>query len=123
MPRQEFNDEVLLKMNFKGVIYPRNSVGTDVDYWLSRSFHSKGQNSTYTDAKVDELVDAQRTALDPNKRAEILKEFQRHLATKFYVVPPLGRWGAFTFQWNWLHNSNQPVHLQWLDPTTPRRNG
>jgi ABC-type transport system substrate-binding protein len=126
MPTREvYYNEIVYQMTpFKGIMatFPAN-VGSDIEFMLSRFYESTGDSSPYPDPKTDELIVAQRRATDPGKRAEVLKDFQRHVATTFPVVPSHGLFAGWSFQWPWLHNINQPGYLQWLDANMPKRNG
>ena len=106
----------------------------DVDYLIFRNYHSKGPASNYTDAKLDEIINNSRREMDPIKRAEHIKEFQRYVANTFNHLPGNHRFGGWRFEWPWLHNVNQVrgsrnetlggfSYLNWLDESMPRRNG
>jgi ABC-type transport system substrate-binding protein len=120
---QEFYDRVLLTAEYKGIMLPHGSVGNDVDYLLFKQYHRTGIANAFPDPKADELVEAQRKAVDPDKRIAILKDIQLYEAEKFQLIPSFILSASWSFAWNWLHNTNQPPHLQWLDPNMPRRNG
>jgi peptide/nickel transport system substrate-binding protein len=132
---------------YDGLI-PQSGYSDDADYFVARDYHSKGRAAVgelpqaYPDARIDSLGDAQRLELDPAKRAEVLKDFQRLLAELMPAVPGRHLSTSFSFRWPWLHNTNHgttagswtgtdspplgvPVpggHLHWLDANMPNRN-
>jgi ABC-type transport system substrate-binding protein len=104
----------------------------DVDYLIFRNYHSRGPAATYTDPQLDAIIDSSRREMDPLRRAEHIKEFQRHVAKTFNNLPGAHRFGSWRFEWPWLHNVNQLYtsrahkhlsHLTWLDAGMPNRNG
>jgi len=123
--RQEYFDNVTYAATFKGISGTSSGAGgaTDVDYILFRNFYSKGPVSAVVDPKTDEFHIRQRRELDPQKRAAIIKEWQLYCANVMNCIPTRHLFATWTFEWPWLHNSNQPAHLQWLDSNMPRRNG
>ena len=129
LTNQEYLDRIVYAADIKGIQYNRGSAGTDIDYNLFRNYSSKYHLAAYTDPKLDAIIDAQRRERDPLKRAEQIKEFQRFAADQFNNLPGPWRSTAWSFQWDWLRNTNYrgPTedggHLEWLDPNTPRRNG
>ncbi|MPZ47908.1 MAG: hypothetical protein GEU75_01090 [Dehalococcoidia bacterium] len=120
--RTEFFADGVYSRSFQGIRMPYPSAGTDVDYLFYRFYHGSSLN-VYPDAKLDELIDAQRRAIDPLKRAAIIKDLQLHIATTFCVNVGSHPFSTWNFEWPWLHNVNQTGELQWLDPNMPRRNG
>ena len=120
---QEYQQKVLFGRNFKGLMANDNSRADTLDYILSRYYESKLPTSAFPDPVIDDIAVRNRQEIDPVKRNEIAKEFQRYQAKKFYQIPVDGVFGAWSFRWPWLHNLNQPEHLQWLDPSMPKRNG
>jgi len=125
LQRQEFYDNTIYSPNFKGMTGTSSGAGgaTDQDYVLAQIYKTGGPQATFSDPKMDEFVLAQRRAVDFGKRAEILKDWQRYAATVFYHLPTRHVSGTWSFEWPWLHNTNEPGHLQWLDANMPRRNG
>jgi ABC-type transport system substrate-binding protein len=119
----EFYDTMVLNAGTKGFMFQMGYSAPEVDYLLFKQYRSGGAAAAYTDPKLDALVDESRKYADPQKRAEVLKEIQRFCASFFPLVPSVFGFGGWTFSWNWLHNTNQPVHLQWLDQDMPKRNG
>ena len=86
----------------------------DVDLPLIAWYHSGMERTGHVmadgtpDAHMDDLVAKQRGETDPEKRAELLNEFQRYAAERMYVVmgpgdstrfelgqPWLGNWGVY----------------------------
>jgi ABC-type transport system substrate-binding protein len=131
---------------YDGLI-PQSSYSDDADYFVARDYHSKGRVASrelpqaFPDPRIDALGDAQRLALDPAKRAQILKDFQILLAELMPAVPGRHLFTEFSFRWPWVHSLNhgttagnwtdfvsptqgRPVgggHLQWLDKDMPNR--
>ena len=132
---------------YDGLI-PQSASSQDPDYFVMRDYHKGGrvgsrglQNQAYPDAEIDRLGDAQRAAMDPVERFEILREFQRVAAGLMPSVPGRHQFTTFSFRWPWVRNlgfgtgigSNgsigspppgRPVngaHLHWLDEEMPRR--
>jgi ABC-type transport system substrate-binding protein len=106
----------------------------DVDYLLFRNYHSRGPAATYPEPKLDEIIDKSRREMDPIKRADHIKEFQRYVSSTFNNLPGAHRAGGWRFEWPWMHNVNQVKgsrndtlgnfsYLNWLDEAMPRRNG
>ena len=128
---REFTDKYLLDYNFKGMLMSIGVAGNEPDYVLYRYFHSS-RPAPFPDPELDRIIDSQRREPDLLRRASIIKEFQKYMATKFYLTPGHGLYGNWSFEWPWLHNRNftnlpgmnqgQP-HRVWLDPNMPRRNG
>ena len=127
VPNVFFSDEILTRSNFgPGIARPNPVGGADPDAWMSRQVHSDGTSTVWADPKADEIVERQRKEMDPVKRIEIFKEFQRFQAENFYTFPAEGIIGSFGFWWDWLRNSQYPttmVHKHWLAAEMPRRNG
>jgi ABC-type transport system substrate-binding protein len=64
----------------------------------------------------------QRDELDPNKRIQIIKEFQRYSAEKMYVVPVTGGADTFSLAQPWFGNfgtfrtrGSDLEHTYWID--------
>jgi ABC-type transport system substrate-binding protein len=117
----------------------QSSVSEDADYIIERDYLSYGNKEgeqAYPDPRIDKVAEAQRRELDPVKRIELLKEFQRVATELTPAIPYVHLYTQFRFRWPWLHNSNygfttadtlpegRPVaggHLQWLDKDMPNR--
>jgi ABC-type transport system substrate-binding protein len=117
----------------------QSSVSEDADYIIERDYLSYGNKEgeqAYPDPRIDRVAEAQRRELDPVKRIELLKEFQRIATELTPVIPYVHQYTQFRFRWPWLHNSamgfttsdalpeGRPVaggHLQWLDKDMPNR--
>lgn len=127
VPAQQWTMQYLVEFNYSGII-PASLHGGDMDYFLYNLYHSNGaQNGPWSDARIDALIEAQRREMDVNRRNEIIKEFQRYIATKFYnLIPADGEIPTYTAQWPWVRNLSYSAtdgHLWWLAPDMPRRNG
>ncbi|MPZ47913.1 MAG: hypothetical protein GEU75_01115 [Dehalococcoidia bacterium] len=115
-------------------------VNEDADYIIYADYHSKGNTSggpqAYPDPRIDAVAEAQRREMDPRKRIEYLKDFQRIAAEFMPAIPSWHQYTTFNFVWPWLHNINhgepegasipggRPIsggHLQWLDAGMPNR--
>jgi ABC-type transport system substrate-binding protein len=106
---------------------------------IYRDYHSAGNTSgeqAYPDPRIDRVGEAQRREFDPQKRIELVKEFQYLAAELMPLVPFVHLYTEFRFRWPWLRNSNHgypkdaglptghPVlggQRQWLDPSMPNR--
>jgi ABC-type transport system substrate-binding protein len=118
----------------------QSGVSEDADHIIYRDYHSQGNTEgeqAYPDPRIDAVAEAQRRELDPARRIEYLKEFQRVAAELMPTIPFIHDYTTFVFRWPWLHNythgwtqgegmpTGRPVlggHLQWLDPNMPNRN-
>ncbi|MPZ47906.1 MAG: hypothetical protein GEU75_01080 [Dehalococcoidia bacterium] len=120
-----------------GLVESGNDV--EADYVITADYYSKGNKSgeqAYPDPRIDAVAVAQRREMDPQKRIEYLKEFQRVVAELMPLVPYAHQYTELSFRWPWLHNVNRgeppgneipegrPIsggHLQWLDASMPNR--
>ena len=134
---------------YDGLI-PQSSSDDDADYFVMRDYHSKGRpdgRQAYPDPKIDQLGEAQRREMDLEKRRQILKDFQIHIADIMPAIPGRHLYTEFRFRWPWVHNTaygndrtnwssnastgvlqspaqGRPVqngHLHWLDAAMPNR--
>ncbi|MPZ49401.1 MAG: hypothetical protein GEU75_08920 [Dehalococcoidia bacterium] len=131
--RAEYYENLVYSNTFKGVQCTSGGSGgaTDVDYVMFNNYYSEGRASTFPDPKIDEMVEAQRRELDPLKRAAIVKDWQKLVATLFPIQPTAHMFGTWDVEWAWLHNGNHrrgergalPSHVWWLDKSMPRRDG
>lgn len=116
---------------YTGMIGPVVASGGSVDAHMARFYHATQATHAFRgDPVMMDLIDRQRREVDPQRRIEIIKEYQRYAGKVFYHLPCEGNFGSFGFYWPWLHNSvspaalsNQREHLQWLDEAMPKRNG
>jgi peptide/nickel transport system substrate-binding protein len=120
----------------------QSSTSEDADHVIYRDFHSAGNTEgeqAYPDPRIDRIAELQRREMNPDKRVEYLKEFQRLAAELMPTIPDIHQYTQFSFRWPWLHNSHiggsdigeaagipegRPVaggHLQWLDANMPNR--
>jgi ABC-type transport system substrate-binding protein len=96
--------------DFKGITVGASTTYPDIDGYLFNYYYSKGgrQKTAYKgqngDARSDSLIEAQRKELDANKRVEIVKEWQRYMATKFLMIPYPGQSPAYSLAWPWVMN-------------------
>lgn len=107
------------KADFEGI-----AVGATTDYpadpdgHIFSYYHSKGSRQKVAfkgtdtiDPKSDAMIEAQRTELDTKKRVELIREWQRYVATTMPTVPFPGVANTFTFAWPWY--GNYGVHRAW----------
>ena len=118
----------------------QSSVSEDADHIIYRDYHSAGNTEgeqAYPDPRIDRVAEAQRRELDPQKRIELLKEFQRVAAELMPAIPYIHQYTDFRARWPWLHNTNYGStqvngemaegrpnwggHKQWLDAAMPNR--
>ena len=107
----EYLPKILLnKADFKGMGYAAGGDYPDIDGWLSAHYDSRSQyrkaafGDTPLDPRLDELVYKQRQELDAKKRLDIVKEIQRHLAVKMWIVPHPGQSPPYNLFWPWIGN-------------------
>jgi ABC-type transport system substrate-binding protein len=124
---QPFYDQVQQTGNFKGFqpyTPAQSSFGVaQFDKVLRENYHTNGKAPSFPNPEMDGLIMKQLTEIDPERRAGIYKDIQRLLAKNFYAIPSVWPFGAFSFQWLWVHNVAQAVEKHWLDASTPNRNG
>lgn len=107
------------KADFNGI-----AVGATTDYpadpdgHIFSYYHSKGSRQKVAfkgtetiDAKSDSMIEAQRRELDPEKRVQLVRDWQKYAATTMPTVPFPGLASTFTFAWPWF--GNYGVHRAW----------
>lgn len=107
------------KGDFNGI-----TVGATTDYpadpdgHIFAYYHSKGSRQKVAfkgtdtiDAKSDAMIDAQRKELDADKRIQMIRDWQKYVATTMPTVPFPGLTSTFTFAWPWA--GNYGVHRNW----------
>jgi peptide/nickel transport system substrate-binding protein len=108
---------------FSGMLSPL-CAGGPPDFYIHRTYVTGESTAAFIgDPKMDDIAQRQRVEFDPQKRVEILKEFQRYAAELMWVIPADGNVGSFAYMWPWLHNFNRMSYQQWLDKDMPRRDG
>lgn len=125
-------NKIYVNNDFKGVM-PGLAAGGGLDFYLYNFYYyNDGDKATtgghpFLDPDLRALVVKQRQEMDVKKRIEVLKDIQRYLAKKFYIVPTDGNYGSFTFYWPWVHNIGfaEPYDSwkRWLDASMPKRTG
>lgn len=102
---------------FDGITLSLTTLFPDVDGYLFAMDHSRGQyiRRPFFDAKMDQIIDAQRREFDRNKRADLVKEYQRYAASKMYDTPVSGQALGFGLGWPWIGNSG--VYNSWAADT------
>ena len=101
--------------DFDGVAYQPYAEPPDYDFTMFVTHHPSATDfwMKEEDPKITEFVIRQRQELDADKRAEILKDFQRYAATKMYYIPaPPGDWKPFSLHQPWLMNRGH--HVGWI---------
>lgn len=107
------------KADFNGI-----AVGATTDYpadpdgHIFAYYHSKGarqkvafKGTETIDAKSDSMIEAQRQELDPQKRIQLIKDWQKYVATTMPTVPFPGVTSSFSFAWPWV--GNYGVYRNW----------
>ena len=108
--------------------------GTDMDGWAYERFHSTSpQNSGgYSNPKVDDLAERQRSELDADKRLELHKEEHKILLDDIPLIVAGGpfesvMWHAYVHEfsdnfvnWQTSWNSTQFQRV-WMDSRAPKR--
>jgi hypothetical protein len=94
--------------DFDGAAYAAmGSPGIDslfsTHYTSGGSFY-KFEEDYPNDATWDNFMKQQSVEQDPNKRIEIVKNFQRYAAGKMYLVPYPGNASTFSLGWPWAGN-------------------
>ena len=119
----------------EGIAFSGASGYPDVDGWLWVYYKDGSPRAGHVDAagkadaELNRLIVAQRGELDEKKRADLVKDFQRHAAGKMYMLNTPGAATQFNLAWPWLGNfgvfrSNQEswqaaegwTHY-WIDPS------
>jgi peptide/nickel transport system substrate-binding protein len=112
----------------------QSSSSRDPDGVIYRDYHSQGNTEgeqAYPDPRIDAIAEAQRKELDPQKRIQLLKDFQMLAGELMPAIPYIHDFTTYSFRWPWVHNINhgsvnsgRPTaggHLQWLDKDMPNR--
>ena len=82
----------------------------DVDGWLWVYYKDGSPRAGHVDSngkpdsELNRLITAQRSELDEKKRATLVKDFQRHAASKVYMLNTPGAATEFKLAWPWLGN-------------------
>jgi len=109
--------------DFKGINVGAYTTFFDVDgflasYYLSKSNTQQVGFGTNGDPQVDSMIEAQRKELDQSKRATIIKDLQKYLATKMYTVPWPGQASPYVLYWPWI--SNRGTNRSYFAETAPQ---
>ena len=123
MEYQAYLSNVYQKRDFKGVAPHPEFTYVDIDQEVYNTWHSKGGRfKSFPDARVDELVEAQRKELDERKRTTIIHDLQKYMAEKFYWIPWDGTSSGFQFKWPYIRNVAYPGWNQFIAADAPKRN-
>jgi ABC-type transport system substrate-binding protein len=90
---------------FAGACY-NSADGFNEDAYLVNIYTPEGKFATAPTpipGFTDEIIKT-RTEIDPKKRSELLKAFQRKAAMEFHYLPIPGRSLTYTLRWPWLMN-------------------
>lgn len=100
---------------FDGVAYQPYAEPPDYDFTMYTNHHPAGPNywMQEEDTTITDFVERQRRELDPDRRAEIFKDFQRYAATKMHYIPaPPGDWRDFRLAHQSLGNFG--YYIPWI---------
>lgn len=98
------------KGDFKGIAVGASTQFPDIDQFMFAYYHTKGPRQKVAfqgnggDARSDSLIESQRKELDPKKRADIVKDWQRYMATRMLMIPYPGQSPVFDLAWPWVGN-------------------
>ncbi len=108
--------------NFAGIAMTALAAFPDIDSYLYTLFHTGGTLQTFPqgDPEIERLTERQRQETDPKRRAEVIKEFQRYAATKFYTIPFPGQALGFSLVQPWV--GNRGVFNTWDGFASPQEN-
>jgi peptide/nickel transport system substrate-binding protein len=99
-------------------------VYVDIDLELFNFYHRQGSRfKALPDPVVEDMVTRQRRETDPERRATIIHDIQKHMAKTMAVVPGDGVSSGFTFRSQYLRNIAWPEWNWWISPDAPRRDG
>jgi ABC-type transport system substrate-binding protein len=109
--------------NFDGISMTALSPYPDIDIYLRTIFQTGGTLQMFPqgDPEIERLIRAQRQEPDSGKRAEIIRQFQRYAATKFYTIPFPGHALGFYLMWPWV--GNRGVFNSWDPQALPQEAG
>jgi ABC-type transport system substrate-binding protein len=95
----------------------------EIDIYLQSVFQTSGQLQMFTqgDPEIERLIKAQRHETENRKRAEIIRQFQRYAATRFYTIPFPGHALGFYLMWPWVGNLS--VFNSWDTQALPQEAG
>jgi peptide/nickel transport system substrate-binding protein len=108
---QQLDDQVAVTQgNFDGMGMKNYAEPPDYDFTHYLVFHPKSTDffmgALGEDAKMTDFVARQRRELDPKKRADIFKDYQRYAAQTMYYIPqPPGDWKSFSLAQPWVGNN------------------
>ena len=108
---QQLDDQIATSHgDFDGMGMKNYAEPPDYDFTHYLVFHPKSTDyfmgAFGEDKKMTDFVTRQRRELDPKKRAEIFKEYQKYAAETMYYIPePPGDWKSFTLTQPWVGNN------------------
>lgn len=98
------------KGNFKGIAMGMPTAFPEIDQSLFYYFHSSGggQATAYQgknpDPKSDQMIEAQRSEMDPKKRTQIIQDWQKYTAGWMPWMHFPGKANSFNLSWPWYGN-------------------
>jgi peptide/nickel transport system substrate-binding protein len=96
--------------DFDGMYVAATTVYPDIDGHLFAYYHKAGSSAQIAfkgsggDEQSYAMIEAQRRELDPDKRTQIVKDWQKYMATKFAVLPFPGQAQQYSLAWPWVGN-------------------
>lgn len=114
------------KGDFKGIAVGATTTYPEIDQFLFAYYHSQGsrQKVAYQgqggDATSDKMIEQQRAELDPAKRTQIIKDWQKYIASTMPMIPFPGQAESFTLFWPWAANTGV---FRAFDPTESDKEG
>jgi peptide/nickel transport system substrate-binding protein len=103
--------------NFKGIAVGATTAYPEVDLFMFAYFHTQGARQKVAfqgkdgDAKSDQMIEAQRRELDYNKRLQLIRDWQKYVATTMPMIPYPGQSTGYGMAWPWL--GNYGVNRSW----------
>ena len=109
------------KGDFKGIaVAATTDYPGDPDGHIFSYYHSKGSRQKVAfkgtetiDAKMDKMIEDQRRELDPQKRVQMIKDWQKYAATTMPTIPFPNTISGTTFTFYHPWNGNAGVHRAW----------
>ena len=98
------------KGNFQGIAMGATTTFPEIDQYLFTYFHSSGVSEQAAlmgqnpDTKSDQMIEAQRSEMDPAKRRGIIQDWQRYAAGWMPFMHFPGKANSFNLTWPWSGN-------------------
>jgi ABC-type transport system substrate-binding protein len=95
--------------NFDGIAPDPSGSFPDIELQLDNNYQPGAKNDVIGDwgnvPGLQDIMDRLRNELDPNKRNDIVKEFQKFMAVQMPAVPYPGLASVFDLYWPWVGNA------------------